>query len=111
MNLRSNINKIHSDLLMLESVGDTVKIEERSNLDFGSHFEISATHRSVTARIIIEKADIEGYSFRWRYYSNPGDESLGLVERISTVDGFVLDLLDVFDKGRFDSDYLSQIKD
>lgn len=111
MNLKSNINKIHSDLLMLEGIGETVNILEKSSSEFGNYVEISATHQGVTARIIIEKVDIEGYSFRWRYLANPDDSSVGLVERSSTVDGFVVDLLDVFEKKRFDADYLSQIKD
>ena len=62
------------------------------------------------SRIIIEKTDIENKLFRWRYYANPNDETLGLVERNSTIDGFVQDLLNIFEKKRFDSDYLLQIK-
>jgi hypothetical protein len=111
MNLKSNINKIHSDLLMLKGIGETVTIEEKSSADFGNYVEISATHDGATARVVIEKVDIEGYSFRWRYFSNPKDESVGLVERVSTLDSFAVDLIDVFEKKRFDSEYLSQIKD
>jgi hypothetical protein len=111
MNLKSNINKIHSDLLMLEGIGETITIEEKSSNEFGNYVEISATHLGLTARLVIEKSDIEGGHFRWRYYSNPKDESVGLVERFSTIDGFVIDVLDVFEKRRFDSDYLTEIKD
>lgn len=109
MDLKSNINKIHSDLLMLENIGETVTIKESSSKDFGNHFIINAEHNGLTAKIIIEKVDIETTSFRWRYLSNPKDDKSTLVERNSTIDSFVADLIDVFEKKRFDSDYLSQI--
>ncbi len=111
MNLKSNINKIHSDLLMLEGIGETVNIEEKSSFEFGNYVEISAIHLGLTAKIVIEKSEIESNQFRWRYYSNPKNESIGLVERISTIEGFVADVLDIFEKRRFDSDYLTEIKD
>ena len=107
--MKSNINKIHSDLLLIESIGDAIRISEKSSRDFGSYFEMVAELRGMTAKVILEKSDIESTSFRWRYYSNPEDESLGLVERNSTTDSFASDLMDVFDKGRFDGSYLSKI--
>lgn len=106
-----NINKIHSDLLLLQNLGETVTIKESSNKEFGNFFEINASHNGMTARIIIEKTEIESNKFTWRYYANPQNESVGLVERNSTIDSFTADLLNVFDKKRFDSDYLSQIND
>jgi hypothetical protein len=111
MDLRDNINKIHSDLLLLKNIGDTVTIKENSSKEFGNHFEITAEHDGMKAKVIIEKTEVENPSFRWRYYANPNDESNGIVERNSTINGFVHDLLDIFDKKRFDSDYLSQITD
>lgn len=111
MDLKFNINKIHSNLLMIENIGETVTINEASDKDFGSHFIITAIHNGITAKVIIEKADLESTRFRWRYMSNPNDKSCGLVERTSTTDGFVADLIDVFHKRRFDSDYLSEIND
>lgn len=110
MDLKSNINKIHSDLLLLENIGETVTIKESSNKEFGNYFELNAEFGGMKSRIIIEKTDIENKLFRWRYYANPNDETLGLVERNSTIDGFVQDLLNIFEKKRFDSDYLLQIK-
>jgi hypothetical protein len=110
MDLKSNINKIHSDLLLLENIGETVTIKESSNKEFGNYFELNAEFGGMRSRIIIEKTDIENQTFRWRYYANPNDESVGLVERNSTIDGFVRDLINVFEKKRFDSDYLLQIK-
>lgn len=109
MDLKSNINKIHSDLLMLENIGETVTINESSSKDFGNHFVITAEYNGMTAKVIIEKSEIEAPAFRWRYLSNPDDETAGLVERASTLEGFVADLIEVFNKKRFDSDYLSQI--
>lgn len=109
MDLKSNINKIHSDLLLLENIGDTVTISEASSKELGNHFLITAQHEGMTAKVIIEKTEIEAPAFRWRYLANPEDETSVLVERASTIDGFVADLIDVFNKKRFDSDYLSQI--
>lgn len=111
MDLKININKIHSNLLMLENIGENVTIVESSNLELGNHFVITASHKGMTAKVLIEKTEIESYNFKWRYLSNPNDESCGLVERNSSVDGFVVDLLDIFEKRRFDSDYLSEIND
>lgn len=109
MDLKSNINKIHSDLLMLENIGETVVVSEGSSKDFGNHFVITAEYEGLIAKVIIEKAEIESTSFIWRYLSNPLDQTVGLVERKSTLDSFVSDLIEVFQKKRFDSDYLSQI--
>lgn len=111
MDLRKNINRIHADLLMAEGIGENVSIAEASNKEIGNHFVLSAVNSGMTARMIIEKTEIEKYTFRWRYFANPNDESAGLVERTSTVDSFSADVMDVFNKKRFDSDYLSQILD
>ncbi len=108
--MKSNINKIHSDLLLIEGIGDTVSIAEKSSRQFGSYFEMTAESRGMTAKMIIEKSDIESASFKWRYYANPEDESAGLVERNSTTDSFASDLMDVFAKSRFDGAYLSKIE-
>lgn len=108
--MKSNINKIHSDLLLIEGIGDTISIAEKSSRQFGSYFEMTAESRGMTAKMIIEKSDIESASFKWRYYANPEDESAGLVERNSTTDSFASDLMDVFAKSRFDGDYLSKIE-
>ena len=108
--MKSNINKIHSDLLLIEGIGDTISIAEKSSRQFGSYFEMTAESRGMTAKMIIEKSDIESASFKWRYYANPEDESAGLVERNSTTDSFASDLMDVFAKSRFDGAYLSKIE-
>jgi hypothetical protein len=110
MDFKSNINKIHSDLLLLKNIGETVTLKECSDKQFGNYFELNVEFGGMKSRIIIEKTDIENQLFRWRYYANPNDESVGLVERSSTIDGFVNDLLNVFEKKRFDSNYLLQIK-
>lgn len=109
MDLKTNINKIHSDLLLLEGIGETVTIKERTDKEFGNFFEISASDKGMTARIVIEKTSIESQNFVWRYYANPNDIQTGLVERHSSTDSFATDLIEVFNKKRFDSDYLSQI--
>lgn len=109
MDLKTNINKIHSDLLLLEGIGETVTIKECTDKRFGNFFEISASDKGMTARIVIEKTSIENQNFVWMYYANPNDIATGLVERQSSTDSFTVDLIDVFNKKRFDSDYLSQI--
>lgn len=108
--MKSNINKIHSDLLLIEGIGETVSIAEKSSRQFGSYFEMVAELSGMVAKMIIEKSDIESASFRWRYYANPEDESAGLVERNSTTDSFASDLMDIFEKSRFDGAYLSKIE-
>ena len=63
MDLKSNINKIHSDLLLLENIGETVTIKESSNKEFGNYFELNAEFGGMKSRIIIEKTDIENKLF------------------------------------------------
>lgn len=109
MDLKTNINKLHSDLLHLKGIGETITIKESSSKEFGNHFEITAEFNGMLALIILEKTEVESQNFKWMYYSNPEDKSIGLVERRSSLNDFTKDLLDIFDKKRFDSDYLSQI--
>ena len=111
MDLKQSINRIHGDLLMNDSVGSTVTIKESSSLEFGSHFEMTATLRGATARIVVEKSALGQDVFRWFYYSNPEDATAGLVERVSRLETFEADVMDVLERRRFDSDYLSQIND
>jgi hypothetical protein len=110
MDLRENINKIHSDLILLEGIGETVTIKESTSKEFGNHFVITAEHKGMTAKMIVEKTEIEKGVFNWGYYSNP-NETTGIVERRSSLNEFVNDVIDIFEKKRFDSDYLSQITD
>jgi hypothetical protein len=53
--------------------------------------------------------EIENANFSWNYYANPLDEN-SLVERVSSIYTFSSDVQDIFEKNRFSSDYLNQIK-
>ena len=107
MDLKYNINKIHSDLNS-QFFGHDVKIEEKSNLKFGNYFEISVAKDSKVAKIIVEMSSINNYNFNWSYYSNPLNET-HLVERNSTLDSFASEVKNIFDKNRFSKDYLDQV--
>lgn len=106
MSLKTNINKLHSDLI---SKYQSVTISEKSNKTFGNYFEISVNESSKTLKLIITKKSIESDNFNWNYYSNPEDDNSVLVERNSHVNDFVETVKDIFEKNRFDSDYLSKI--
>lgn len=106
MNLKTNINKLHSDLL---SNYNEVSISEKSNKEFGNYFEISVNENSKTLKMIITKQSVESDSFNWSYYSNPDDENSVLVERNSNLINFIHNVQDIFEKNRFDSDYLEKI--
>lgn len=107
MSLRDNINKIHIDLLNAFS---EVSINEKSSLELGNYFEIVINESNKTVKALITKKDIENKSFNWKYYSNPTDNNSYLVERDSTVDNFSLIVKDIFEKNRFDSDYIKIVE-
>ena len=106
MNLKTNINKIHSDLLTRYN---DVTITEKSNKKFGNYFEISVNETSKTLKMIVTKQSIESDNFDWTYYSNPEDDNSVLVERNSNLSNFLNTVEDIFEKNRFDSDYLEKI--
>lgn len=107
MSLRDNINKIHVDLL--NTFGE-VSINEKSSLELGNYFEIVINESNKTVKALITKKDVENKSFNWKYYSNPTDNNSYLVERDSTVDNFSLIVKDIFEKNRFDSDYIKIVE-
>lgn len=105
MSLKVNTNKIHADLLQNF---DDVTITEKASLKFGEYIELKATNENKELTIIVEKRQLEQGRFIWGYYSNPITKEY-LVERVSTVDGLLDDVKDIFNKNRFDEDYLKQI--
>jgi fructose 1,6-bisphosphatase len=109
MDLKTNINKIHSDLILTKGIGESVSIKECTTKELGNHFEIKAEFSGMVAHILVEKKEIESNTFTWRYYANPNNTTVGLVERKSTLERFASDVFDIFDKKRFDSEYLSEI--
>lgn len=107
MNLKTNINKIHSDLTSRFS---DVTISEKSNLQFGNYFEINVLENNKNLKAILSKKSVDNDSFSWSYYSNPEDDNSTLVERNSNVNNFIESVEDIFEKNRFDFDYLEKIK-
>jgi hypothetical protein len=108
MNLKDNINKIHANLL---NTFEKVSIYEKSSLELGNYFELIINESDKTVKALISKKDVENKSFNWKYYSNPNNNSSYLVERDSTVDNFSLIVKDIFEKNRFDYDYLKSLND
>jgi hypothetical protein len=106
MSLKTNINKIHGDFL---NHFDNISILEKSSKEIGNYFELLINEDNKQVKIIIKKSDINNTSFNWQYYSNPDDSNSSLVERFSSVDGIYLDVKDIFQKNRFDSEYIKKI--
>lgn len=107
MNLRENINKIHFNL---NNQFDDVKIEEKSNIELGSCVEMTINESEKQVRLVVTKKSLENYRFDWKYLSNPLNESSTQVERTSNVDDFTADIKDIFDRNRFDSDYIKVLE-
>jgi hypothetical protein len=106
MNLKYNINKIDVEL---SNIFESVTISEGSDINIGNYVELSIMEGNKEAKVIIKKSDLDNNKFNWKYYSNPLNENSDLVERTSVVDGFVNDIKDIFEKNRFDSDYIENI--
>ena len=106
MSLRQNINKVHFDLT---NRFEEVTITEKSNLKLGQYFELSILESNKEVKIILTKTEVEKGVFNWSYFSNPLNESSDLVERTSKLEMFSLDIQEILDKNRFDSDYLNKI--
>ena len=107
MSLRKNINKVHFDLS--NRFGE-VTITEKSNLKLGHYFELSILESNKEVKVILTKAEVEKDIFSWSYFSNPLNENSDLVERSSRIELFSLDILEIIEKNRFDSDYLTKTK-
>ena len=106
MSLRQNINKVHFDLT---NRFEEVTITEKSNLKLGQYFELSILESNKEVKVILTKTEAEKGVFNWSYFSNPLNESSDLVERTSKLEMFSLDIQEVLEKDRFDSDYLNKI--
>lgn len=108
MNLKYNINKIHSDLLS-QFINSEIKIDEKSSLKFGNYIEISILNEGKELKMIMLKKDLESYSFPWRYSENPLNENSELVERFSSIDNISSDIKEIFEKNRFSEEYLKEL--
>lgn len=106
MELKYNINKIHSDLL---SNFEEVRIDEKSDKKFGNYFLISAINEGKEVKLILTKKSVETGNLNWSYYSNPLKDDSLLVERTSSIADITTDVKDVISKNRFDEEYISSI--
>ena len=100
--MKYNINKLHG--LILNDFKD-VKIVEKSSMEFGNYFEISI-NEGKEVKMILTKKEIENQIFEWKYFSNPLDENSFLIERKSSIENISKDIKEIFEKNRFDEEYL-----
>ena len=105
MSLKTNANKIHSDLT---SLYEGVKIEENSNRELGNFVEFRVVENNKELVLSIRKYELEKDIFNWSYLSNPEDVN-SVVERVSNINNFLSDIKDIFEKNRFDQDYLQKL--
>jgi hypothetical protein len=106
MNLKQNINRIHIEL---QNLADNVSLFEKNDLNYGSYFQIECIKENKKLVAIITKKDLDNDSFNWKYLANPED-SESIVERQSSIHNFVEHVADIYNKNRFDSDYIKNIK-
>ena len=102
MELKQNINRVHGNLT---NYFENVQISEKSNKELGNYFELSVLENNKEVKAIIKMTEIENANFSWNYYANPLDEN-SLVERVSSIYTFSSDVQDIFEKNRFNSDYI-----
>jgi hypothetical protein len=103
MGLKSNVNKIHLDLLHNFEV---VQMQEGANKKFGNHISIIVKKDNKEISAIIEKSALEKEQFVWRYMSNPEDENSFLVERNSSIHNILSHFKDILDNNKFDKEYI-----
>lgn len=108
MDIKFNINKIHGDLLSLYS---EVIIKESANDKWGQFFDLEIKKDNKTCRCILTKDSLNLPKFNWSYFENPLNESSDLVDRQSDIYSFINHIEDIFEKNRFSSEYLQQIKE
>lgn len=108
MNLKQNINELHSNVL--QHFKDCT-ISEKSSMNYGNYFEfvIKSNSNERKVKAIIPKKNIESKIFEWSYYSNPNDLDSHLIERVSNISKFSDDINDIFENSRFDRDYIKKV--
>jgi hypothetical protein len=106
MSLKTNANKIHSDLT---SIYENVNISENSDRFIGNFLEFKVVESNKELVLTIQKYELEKDTFKWSYLANPEDKN-SIVERSSNVMTFLTDVKDIFEKNRFDQDYLEKLK-
>lgn len=104
MSFRENINKLHFDLISKFEVS----VEECQN-KAGNYVKLLVKENNKQLVVNITKSSLESNVFNWTYSSNPLNEDSDNIERTSSVDGFLNDVSDVFEKNRFSEDYLKKL--
>lgn len=105
MGLKENVNRIHSEL----SQKYDVNVEEGTNRELGNFVKFSIQEGNKNLVCVISKIDLEKNNFDWTYKSNPLNENSDLIERNSNVSEFTTHVDDIFNKNRFDSEYLKKL--
>ncbi len=105
MSLKENVNRIHSELCDKYSVN----IEEGSDREMGNFIKLSVNEGSKKLIAFVSKTELENNNFNWFYSSNPLNEKSELIERNSNLSDFINHVSDIFEKNRFDSEYLKKI--
>lgn len=110
MDLKYNINKMHSSILS-QFVNDDVKIIEKSDINFGNYIEFSIIKEDKEVKMIVTKKELNSNNsdYKWFYYENPIDENSNLVERLSNIDNIAFDINDIFENNRFSKNYLNEL--
>lgn len=104
MSLRENINRLHFDL----SSKFEVSVEEIGN-KAGNYVRLLVKENNKELIVNINKLSLENNVFDWTYSSNPLSENSDDIERTSSIDGFLVDVSDIFEKNRFSEDYLKKL--
>ena len=102
INIKTNINKLHSDLT---NNFENVSILEKSSLKQGDYFEI-IVKENLDVKIIVPKSELFNENIKWLYYTNPNYENSHLIEKSSNVNNTSLEIIDILKNKRFDSEYL-----
>lgn len=105
MNLKANVNKIHADMI---NEFENVQVFEKSSKERGEYLEFVAIKEKKELVILVSKKELSSDNFNWSYYSNPQERNY-LVERKSNVNDMIKDIQDIFEKNRFDSEYIKSI--
>jgi hypothetical protein len=113
-NVKANINQIDFDL---KNLFENVFIIEKTSKDkylfeikVDSIFLFESDKKRVGIRIDIDKNDMTSNNIRWTYYTNPLLESSDKIERISHIDMFANDVMDIATNKRMVTEYFDALE-
>lgn len=106
MELKSNINAIHG---ALSSKFDNIIVEEKSDINRLNYIKLSISENNKNLVVFVSKSSLKNDIFNWEYLSNPLNESSDLISRTSNINSFINDVEDIFNKNRFNSEYIEFI--